>query len=286
MSKSLTVAIQGVQACFHDVAARKYFSTSTITPIECSSFRILCDSLSSRKADFAIMAIENTIAGSILPNYALLEKNDFKILGEVYLRIEMCLLALPGQSIEDIRFVQSHPMAILQCQEFLAQLQNVKLIEASDTAESAMEISQKGLKQFAAIASRLAGETYGLNILKENIETDPSNYTRFLVLCRSADYVRPEDSNKTSIRFETGHTPGCLAKILTVFSAHQLNLTKIQSIPVLGKPYQYAFHVDLEWSDYSDFTQALAEMKVYALNIVQFGEYQRGERRSVLRTQE
>ena len=169
-------------------------------------------------------------------------------------------------------------MAILQCQEFLAGLKNIKMIEAADTAESAMEISERGLKNYAAIASRLAGETYDLNILEENIETDRANYTRFLVLCRSADYQQPAGANKASIRFETSHAPGSLAIILSVFSAHHLNLTKIQSVPILGKPYQYGFHVDLEWDDHQDYQRAMKEVKSHALNILNFGEYKRGDK--------
>ena len=289
------IAIQGVRACFHDVAARKFFaaefhSTPRLSPepapsgitaptlIECPSFGILCQKLSDRSADFAMMAIENTIAGSILPNYALLEKHGFKIMGETYLRIEMCFLALPHQKIEDIRFVQSHPMAILQCQEFLSQLKEIKIVEASDTAESAAEIKARKLEHYAAIASRLAAETYGLEILKENIETDRLNFTRFLVLTRAENYRPNPNANKASIRFEAAHRPGSLAEVLTIFSRNTVNMTKIQSIPVLGKPYQYAFHVDLEWTNPEDYRKSLEELKSHTLNLVYFGEYQSGEK--------
>ena len=275
-SDTLKIAIQGVKASFHDVAARKFFTGKTVVPVECSTFRILCDKLAASEADFALMAIENTIAGSILPNYALLETNGFKILGEVYLRIEMCLLALPGQKLEDIRFVQSHPMALLQCQDFLSTLSNIKQVEASDTAESAFEIKSRNLNGYAAIASRLAGETYGLTLLKENIETDRANFTRFLVLSRNKDYQRPEGANKASIRFEAEHKPGSLAHILSILSNHSVNMTKIQSIPILGKPYQYGFHVDLEWSDPANYASAMNELKKNSLNLIHFGEYKSG----------
>jgi prephenate dehydratase len=206
-----------------------------------------------------LMAIENTIAGSILPNYALLEKFGFKIIGETYLRIEMCFLALPGQKMSDIRFVQSHPMAILQCQDFLAPLKEVKIVEAADTAESAAEIQSRKLTQYAAIASKLAAETYGLEILKENIETDRLNFTRFLVLARAEAETSIPLANKASIRFEAAHRPGSLAEVLAIFARNSVNMTKIQSIPVLGKPYQYAFHVDLEWSDVAQYRLSLEE---------------------------
>jgi prephenate dehydratase len=273
------IAIQGVRACFHDVAARKYFSASSaLTMVECVSFPVLCRKLADQSADYAMMAIENTIAGSILPNYALLEKHGFKIIGETYLRIEMCFLALPHQKIEDIRFVQSHPMAILQCQDFLAPLKDIKIVEASDTAESAAEIQSRKLTQYAAIASRLAAETYGLEILKENIETDRLNFTRFLVLTRAENYQPDASANKASIRFEAAHRPGSLAEVLTVFSRNSVNMTKIQSIPVLGKPYQYAFHVDLEWTDPAQYRKSLEELKNHTLNLVHFGEYKSGEK--------
>ncbi len=274
----LKIAIQGVRASFHDVAARRFFKEVVIEPVECSSFSLLCQRLKNKEADFALMAIENTIAGSILPNYSLLESFGFKILGEVYLRIEMCLLALPGQAISDIRLVQSHPMAILQCEKFLSGLSNIKMVEASDTAESALEIKAKCLKNHAAIASRLAGETYGLELLAENIETDRSNYTRFLVLSRAEDYQKPTGSNKASIRFEAEHMPGSLVKALDVFHQHAVNMTKIQSIPIIGKPYQYGFHVDLEWRENDNYLKALQEIKALTLNLIHFGDYPSAEK--------
>ncbi len=288
-SAPIRVAIQGVKACFHDVAAQNYFKDfkgvngQNLVPVESKTFRALCENLTHHRADYAMMAIENTIAGSILPNYALLETFGLKIMGEVYLRIEMCLLALPGQAMNDIRFVQSHPMALLQCQEFLSTLSAtapspVTLVEASDTAESALEVAQRKLTGYAAIASRLAAETYGLQLLKENIETDRANYTRFLVLARPEDYALNPLANKASIRFETRHEPGSLAQILTIFSKNGVNLTKIQSLPVIGKPYQYAFHTDIEWSLSEHYELAMQEVSRYALNIIHFGKYAAGKK--------
>ena len=274
----MKVAIQGVMASFHDVAAKKYFQNTEIEPVECSSFPILFQTLQDKKVDFAIMAIENALAGSIIPNYALMEKFQFKIIGEVYLKIEMCLLALPGEKLEDIRIVQSHPMALLQCSEFLNTLQNIQLVEHADTAESALEIKSKNLTHHAAIASALAARTYGLEILRSNIETHRSNFTRFLVLCRESDYIRPVMANKSSLRFEAEHLPGSLARILNIFESHSINMSQIHSLPIIGRPYHYAFHVDLEWGDVNKYQAALKELKSKALELNLFGDYVAGER--------
>ena len=276
--KELKIAIQGVRACFHDVAARKYFSSSEVSAVECVSFPVLCKTLDQRGADYAVMAIENTIAGSILANYSLLQTYGFKILGETYLRIEMSFMALPNQKISDIRFVQSHPMAILQCQDFLSTLSDIKMVEASDTAESAKEIQESKLKGFAAIASQLAAETYGLEVLKSNIETDRANFTRFLTLCRNENYQRPLGANKASFRFEVKHEPGSLAKVLTLFSDYSVNMTKIQSTPIVGKPYQYGFHVDVEWDDVARYEEAMTKVREQTIHLIHFGEYQKGEK--------
>ena len=278
MNSVIKVAIQGVRASFHDVASRKFFSGRTIEPVECASFPILCEKLAKKEADVALMAIENTIAGSILPNYSLLEKYGFKIMGEVYLRIEMCLLGLPGQALSEISKVQSHPMALLQCTDFLSTLPGIQLVEASDTAESAAEIQSKKLKGIAAIASKLAGETYGLHCMAQNIETDRSNYTRFLVLTRAEAYQRPENANKASYRFEAEHRQGSLVNALSLLAMHEINMTKIQSVPILGKPYQYGFHVDVEWTHENDYQNAIQALKNKTLNLIHFGDYPSGEK--------
>ena len=274
----MKVGIQGVKASFHDVASRKYFSDVKVESVECSSFSMLFQVLEDKKVDHIVMAIENALAGSILPNYALMEKYKFKIVGEVYLKIEMCLLGLPKSKLEDIRFVQSHPMALLQCQEFLNTLTNVKSVEHADTAESAMEIKEKKMLHYAAIASALAAETYGLKILRSNIETHSSNFTRFLVLCRETDFSRSPLANKSSLRFEAEHRPGSLASILNIFEKYSINMSKIHSLPIIGKPYHYAFHVDLEWSDAKKYEAALCELAAKAVSLTNFGEYVAGER--------
>jgi len=272
----MKIAIQGVRASFHDVAARLFFLNEKVEPVECSTFRELCEVLKSKKAEFAMMAIENSIAGSILPNYSLLESFHFKIVGEVYLRIEMNLMALPGQKVSDLKFVQSHPMALFQCEDFLHTSPALEILEGTDTAESAKNIKDKKLLGYGAIASQLAAETYDLEILESGIETNKQNYTRFLVISRQAQEIG--NANKSSLRFQTPHSPGSLVNLLKIFVTHNINMTKIQSIPILGRPYEYSFHVDLEWESKESYLQALNELKTKAINLIHFGDYLRGDR--------
>lgn len=276
----MNVGIQGVRACFHDVAARKYFGDRAIVPVECQSFKSLAQSLSSGQSDLSLMAIENSIAGSILPNYTLLETYGFKITGEVYLRIEMSVMALPGQKLADIRFVRSHPMALLQCEDFLSSHPWMKALEGADTAESARDIQRDRTQGTAAIASRLAAEAYGLELLAEGIETNKNNYTRFLVIARNDGYQADPRANKASIRFEVADKPGCLARVLGDFSLLSVNMTKIQSVPILGRPYEYSFHVDLEWEDPARYQEAMKRVRGDVINLIHFGEYVRNERPS------
>jgi prephenate dehydratase len=272
------VAIQGVKASFHEVATRKYFTEAKVEIIECSTFPKLFSALADHSADRAVMAIENSIAGSILSNYALMEKFKFKIMGEIYLRIELCLLCLPGEKLEDIQIIQSHPMALLQAQDFLMTLPNVKAMEHSDTAESAKDIKRLNLTHHASIASSLAAETYGLTILKKNVENNCANFTRFLVLVPENIYQRDSAANKASLRFETNNEPGSLAKIIRIFEEHSVNMTKIQSLPVIGRPQNYSFHVDLDWVDINNYERALSEIRVKAANLIIYGEYKAAER--------
>lgn len=277
-SKPLRVGIQGVRAAFHDVASRQYFAGEELELVECSTFRRLCQVLVDQKTDFNLMAIENSIAGSILPNYLLLEQFGLQVVGEVYLRIEMCLMALPGQKISDITTVRSHPMALLQCQEFLASHPHLQAVEAADTAESAKEIKERNQKGVAAIASRLAAETYGLSVLAEGIESDRQNYTRFLVVSRGDRYRKNETADKSSLRFEVAHEPGSLLAVLESFAKYGLNMTKLQSVPILGRPYEYSFHVDLEWSDEKAYRAALMDVKKKCASLVEFGLYKKDTR--------
>ncbi len=272
------IGIQGVRASFHHMAAQEYFYQSSFELCECASFRRLCDALDNKEADFNLMAIENSIAGSILPNYLLLEKYKFKIVGEVYLRIEMNLMALPGQSIADLHTVQSHPMALFQCEDFLAAHPHLKVIEASDTADSAKDIQLQNRFAVGAIASRLAATEYGLTILAEGIETNKQNYTRFLVVSRGDRPHADEILNKTSLRFEAAHRPGSLSSILSTITAHGLNMTKLQSVPIVGRPYEYSFHMDLEWDDKENYQTAMKEIEGKTIGMINFGEYKKSER--------
>lgn len=276
MSTSVRVGIQGARAAFHEVAAVKHFGEENLEVIECETFRELCDQLASNQCDYCVMAIENTIAGSILTNYNLLERYRFKIVGEVYLRIKMNLMALPGQKIEDLKFINSHPMALSQCEEFFSQKPHLQLIESVDTAQSAREIKEKGLKDHGAVASSLAAKMYGLEILNEGIETHKLNYTRFLII--SKNDMALEKGDKASIRFETAHKAGCLVAVLQVLDEHKINLTKLQSVPIVGKPYLYAFHADLEWKEKGQYEKAMVALLDVTEKLVHFGVYPRSHR--------
>lgn len=268
------IAIQGVTASFHDIVARKYFGKD-IETVPCETFKDLCETLVNRKVDYAVMAIENTIAGTLLQNYALLKEYHFNVIGEFYQKIQMNLMALPGVKTQDIEFVQSHPIALRQCAEYLYSLKNVKLLEKNDTADCARQIKEEGLKTTAAVASKEAAEAFGLEILEKGIETNKKNYTRFLIL--SDKPGEGIESNKASLAFELKNLSGSLAKVLTVFSEHTINLTKIQSIPILGKPYEYAFHIDVEWNKTEDYRNALQDVLKYVANLSVLGEYKKGE---------
>jgi prephenate dehydratase len=276
MNKTLKIGIQGVKGSFHDMAAREYFHKE-IELLECNSFRKLCDSLSHGKCDFALMAIENSIAGSILPNYALLETNKLRIIGEIYQRIVMTIMALPGETLETIKTVQSHPMALLQCSNFLSYYPSIEIKEGNDTAESAKEIREKGLKGVAAIAPKLAAELYQMEILAEGIENNKRNYTRFLVLCRE-DNEPVHSADKASINFHLLDKPGSLADVLKCIQVNNINLTKIQSMPIIGKPYEYSFHVDMVWQNEADYERLMKELKDEVRDLVVFGKYKQGEK--------
>ncbi len=266
------IAIQGVRGAFHEMAAKNYFDHS-IDLVECMSFRDLCKALKSNKADAAVMAIENTIAGSLSQNYGLINEYSLNIIGEVYLKIEMQLMALAGVQLEDIKHIQSHPVAINQCSEFLDTLPDVSITETVDTAESARNIAQNQLANTAAIAGKAAADLYGLHIIQENIETNKQNYTRFLVLTNQAQ-TRDND-DKASISFELKHAPGTLADILSVFKENNINLTNIQSLPVVGKPYEYRFHADLTWKSKVSFDLAMSHAEQFASRIILLGTYPR-----------
>jgi len=272
--KKLKIAIQGIATSFHEVAAFTHFGQS-IDTVECLSFFDLCESLKTSRADYAVMAIENSIAGSILPNYFLLQEYHFNIIGEVYLPIHMHLLALKGTKLEQIKTIESHPMAIRQCSDYLHRLNGVEIRESDDTALSAKKVGEKKLKGVAAIANEFAAKKYGLEIIEKRIETHKKNFTRFLILSRNNG--SPDDSNKASISFEVANEVGSLAEALMTFKANDINLTKIQSIPVIGKPSEYSIHVDLEWKSRKKYESAMRTVMRQVRNLNVLGEYKKGK---------
>jgi prephenate dehydratase len=276
-ARPLRVGIQGGPASFHDLAARRHHDGCEIETVPCTTFRELCRALRGGRADRCVMAVENTIAGSLLPNYALLEEHAFRVVGEIYQRIELSLMALPGQSLEELTVVRSHPMALLQCVDFLEACPHLTVLEGTDTAESAADVRRGHLVGHAAIASARAAELYDLAIVRAGIETNKQNYTRFLVL---ADGPGDEASgaNKESVRFTIPHRAGCLADVLDILRDHDVNLTKLQSLPIVGRPYEYSFHADLEWEDRPRYEAAISRTGARAASLVRYGAYPRAPR--------
>ncbi len=272
--KKLKIAIQGIATSFHEVAAMSHFNTA-IDTVECLSFHALCETLKHDRADYAVMAIENSIAGSILPNYFLLQEYHFSIVGELYLPIHLHLLALPGVKMKDIRSIESHPMAIRQCSEFLHKLAGVEIRESDDTALSARNIRTKSLKDTAAIANEQAAKKYGLQIVEKRIETHKKNFTRFLVLTKQNGSIT--ESNKASLAFEVANEAGSLADVLVTFKENSINLTKIQSIPIIGKPKEYTIHVDVEWKRRKGYDLAMKQVLRQTRNLNVLGEYRKSE---------
>jgi len=273
--KKLQVAIQGIATSFHEVAALSYFKDQAIDTIECLSFHRLCESLKEGEADFAVMAIENSIAGSILPNYFLLQDYHFSIVGELYLPIHMHLLALPGVALKDIKSIESHPMAIRQCTEFLYTLNGVEIRESDDTALSAKRVKELKLKNTAAIANEYAAKRYGLQILEKRIETHKKNFTRFLILTKRSNGT--EQANKASLSFEVANEVGSLADALMTFKTHSINLTKIQSIPIIGRPSEYSIHIDVEWRSRKNYDTAMRAVLRQVKNLNVLGEYKKAK---------
>ncbi len=272
--KITRVAIQGLSTSFHEVAALTYFR-KPVTVVECLTFHAVCEALDNGQADFAVMAIENSIAGSILPNYFLLQQYHFNISGELYLPIHMHLLALPGVKLKDIKSIESHPMAIRQCSEFLQRLNGIEIRESDDTALSAKRVKELKLKNTGAIANDFAAKKFGLQILERRIETHKKNFTRFLILSRkSADGA---GANKASLSFEVANEVGSLADALMTFKIHHINLSKIQSIPIIGKPNEYSIHVDVEWKQRKNYEEALRKILRQVKNLNVLGEYKKAK---------
>ncbi len=279
----MKIAMQGVRGAFHEIAIRKYFNGDNYEVVPCNSFNELFDALRFDRADYGMVAIENSIAGSILPNYTLLRESGLRILGEVYLRIEQHLVALPGQTLTDIKKVYSHPMALQQCREFLTPLRRkgVQLVDSEDTALSAQWISEGKMKGVAAIASRLAAKLYHLDILAESIETNKMNYTRFIVVSDDTNYHHDLDGqkpDKASLCFVLPHQQGRLSEVLSVLSFYKINLSKIQSLPIVGQEWEYLFYVDVDFNDFQKYRQSLDAIRPLLSELTVFGEYKKGEK--------
>lgn len=266
------IAIQGIKGSFHHQVVNEYFS-GNVDIDECLSFDELIDSVLSGKSDQAVMAIENSIAGPIIPNYALIDKNNLHIIGEHYLSIHQNLMALKGQKIEDITEVHSHPMALLQCMDFLKKYPNVKLVEDKDTAETARRIQEKQLTGIAAIGSKTASVMYDLEILAPEIQTIKNNMTRFVIIKKENSFLPVNEINRASIKFELNHKRGSLAAVLNVMSDCKLNLTKIQSLPKIETPWKYSFFVDVTFEDYEDYAKAKSLIQIMAEYFKVLGEY-------------
>jgi prephenate dehydratase len=266
------IAIQGIKGSFHHQVVNEYFSEN-VDIDECLSFEELIDSVLSGKSDQAVMAIENSIAGPIIPNYALIDKNNLHIIGEHYLNISQNLMALKGQKMEDITEVHSHPMALLQCMDFLKKYPNIKLVEDKDTAETARRIQEKQLKGIAAIASKTASVMYDLEIIAPEIQTIKNNMTRFVIIKKENSFLPKNEINRASIKFELNHKRGSLAAVLNVMSDCKLNLTKIQSLPKIETPWKYSFFVDVTFEDYEDYAKAKRLTEIMAEYFKVLGEY-------------
>lgn len=270
------ICIQGYEGSFHQVAARSFFDKQ-VEVITCATFRDLIRISSDKKQSAGgIMAIENSIAGSILPNYNLLQKSNLKVIGEVYLSISQNLMVNKGVKLEDIKEVHSHPMAILQCLDYLEK-QDWKLVESEDTALSAKHIHQKHSKHAAAIASKLAAELYDMDIIAPHIHTLKNNVTRFLVLKRQQEAADVADADKASVYFQTNHSKGILAQVLTHIAKGGINLSKLQSMPIPGSNFKYGFYADLEFDSRKQFEAVMASIAALTNSVKIFGIYKKGK---------
>ena len=274
MNKKVT--IQGYEGSFHQVAARQFFG-KTVEVITCDTFReVVKLGADPKESDGAVMAIENSIAGSILPNYNLLQKSNLQVIGEVYLHISQNLMVNPGVRLEDIKEVHSHPMAILQCLDFLEQ-HPYKLVESEDTALSAKMVHQHKSKHIAAIASKLAAQLYNLEVIAPDIHTLKNNITRFLILVPAKAKVNMEGANKASIYFQTDHSKGILSKVLAKIAQGGVNLSKLQSMPIPGSTFKYGFYADLEFEQSKQIEKVLEALKTMTNSFKIFGLYKKGK---------
>ncbi|MDA7693471.1 prephenate dehydratase [Flavobacteriaceae bacterium] len=277
MKAKTKVAIQGKQGSFHHIVAQRYFGAQ-LDLLPCDTFDDTIQTLVDGESEQAVLAIENSIAGSIIPNYALIDQNDLKIVGEYGLSIHHNLMGLSGQTIKDLKEVHSHPMALLQCKNFFQQHPHIRLVEAEDTAEEAQRISKNQIKGIGAIASQEAAELYQLTVFATSIQTIKNNVTRFVIVQRKGDLVSKSQINKAALKFTLDHQRGSLAAVLNVMSDCQLNLTKIQSLPVIETPGKYAFFVDVTFDDFTHYEKARKLIAIMASKFKILGEYAQHQR--------
>ncbi|NDV66357.1 prephenate dehydratase [Bacteroides sp. 224] len=274
------VAIQGTVGSYHDIAAHKYFSNNSIELLCCTKFDDIFAAMRKDNHIIGMLAIENTIAGSLLQNYELIRQSNAQIIGEYKLRISHCFVCLPDEDWDDITEVNSHPIALMQCREFLDQHPNIKVVEGEDTARSAETIQKNNLRGHAAICSKAAAELYGMKILQEGIETNKHNFTRFLVIAdswKSDEYLNKQNINKASIVFSLPHAEGSLSQVLSILSYYNINLTKIQSLPIIGREWEYLFYIDVVFTDYVRYKQAIAAISPLTKELKILGEYEEGK---------
>ncbi|WP_075556648.1 MULTISPECIES: prephenate dehydratase [Parabacteroides] len=274
------VAIQGIAGSYHDIAARSFYEGGEIEIVGCNTFRDVITTIKKDPAILGLMAIENTIAGSLLQNHELIRESGLRVIGEYKLRISHSLVALPGTTIHEITEVNSHPIALMQCTDFLDTLPNVKMVEKEDTAMSARWISENKLKGHAAVCGKLAAKIYNMEILAEGIETNKRNFTRFLALAdrwTAEDLLEKTEINKSSLVFALPHTSGSLSKVLSILSFYDMNLSKIQSLPIIGREWEYLFYIDLTFTDYTRYKQALDAIIPLTKDLKILGEYAEGK---------
>lgn len=274
------IAIQGIIGSFHDIAAHRFFENEEIELICCDTFEQVFEEMKKDNNVLGMIAIENTIAGSLLHNYELLRDSQMTIIGEHKLRISHSIMCLPEDDWADITEVHSHPVALMQCREFLKKHAKLKSVENDDTAGSAEMISRKQMRGHAAICSKFAAPLYGMKVLEEGIETNKHNFTRFLILSdpwRSDELRRKQESNKASIVFTLPHAEGSLSQVLSIFSFYKINLTKIQSLPIIGREWEYQFYVDVVFNDYLRFHQSIDAITPLTREFKVLGEYQNGK---------
>lgn len=270
------IAIQGELGSFHDITAHHCFSGDQLQIICCSTFEEVFENMKQDPTVIGIMAIENTIAGSLLHNYELLRESGMTVVSEHKTHISHCICALPGQSLDELNEVRTHPVALAQCQRYLSKHPNLKMVEAEDTAGSAKEIAEKNLVGVAAICHADAAKLYGLEVLENHIEDNPHNYTRFLIMSdpRKADFLRAlNEADKSSIVFSLPHEEGSLSQVLSILSFYKINLTKIQSLPIIGREWEYLFYVDVIYDDLTRYRQSIDAITPLIRDLLILGEY-------------